>query len=142
MCEFRVSSMKPPEDQRAGSVVLEAIEEGKKLGQQTVYFWPADAFAKDLVVGAQAKAEFRTSKGKPKTDGSGNWPDEKFLKSWNGKEAGKPRRANPNQPEQTRAKSEQEILAALAIAAVKLEEPDKAFDKMIELVNRGKGRLQ
>lgn len=67
---------------------------GKKVGFITfekdpakkVKFWATAAFAGNLKAGATAEASFRLEAGKPKPDGSGNYPDETFLASWDGVE--------------------------------------------------------
>ncbi len=70
------------------------LPEGKKVGFVTfekdpskkIKFWVTAAFASNLKSGASAEASFRIEAGKPKPDGSGNYPDETFLASWDGVE--------------------------------------------------------
>lgn len=101
MCKFRFEQVTPPAGNRAGSAVVSAVEEdGKVLSIQTVKYWPGDSFADQIVEGATAKATFHTVKGRPKENG-GNWPDEKFIKTWNGlgtKPKGSQFQRKPNLP--------------------------------------------
>ena len=131
MCVCEIRELQPPAGRKAGQVLLAAPNGQTRL----VKFWPTAPFAAMLKVGEKADAKIEVVTGRAKQDGT-KWPDEPFLKSWNGVgERPDKKQYGP------RGKSETEILAQLAAAAVNCPDPQNAFDTMLALVNSGKGKL-
>lgn len=82
---MKIATVNFPADAKAGTLTFEADP------NMRVKCWANAPFRSELTVGAEAEAVFETMAGKPKNDGSGNWPDEKFLKGWGGAQAGQRR---------------------------------------------------
>lgn len=159
MCCFIVKVVIPGVGAKAGSVVLEPVlAEGCPGTPQTVKFWPDSDFAPQLVIGAKAEATFLTKKGGPRKNGDGNWPDEKFLKTWNGVSRGRPGRTNSlgvplntqhPTPSTSSPRSLDELL--LEIAKTSIKEASTAndvcaaaaayADNMIATIKRGREAL-
>lgn len=154
MCKIQIDMVAPAQGEQPGLVRFIVVGDPQRINREAK-FWGDAPWASALKHGDVGEAKFETVKGKPKKNGRGNFPDAQFLKSWNGVEA-PPRRGAARASAGT-AKSETEILAALAmkawcgaeglVIAGKLDlskvkvHAAASYNELITLVVAGKGKL-
>lgn len=136
-------------------LTVKSVTPGAKVGKVTfeehpdriIKFWSSAAFADQLKVGAKAAATFETVKSQ-----NPDYPDEKFLKTWNGT-SGRAARGGGGggRPQRT----PEEIASIMAQTALKEAvahspgQPDtvvtdtahKFFAAMLEMTQKGKVSL-